>query len=138
MNRDEFLQQVQTLAGLPDVEMAEKGTRAVFEILSLRLTGGESADLLVHVPDDLKELWDLSTRYHDTLRHTREGQLDYRTIDELYDLVGGRLSRENVPGDADVIVAAVLRVLKSMLDTEQVQHVAAQLPEDVAHLWNAV
>ena len=137
MNREEFLRQVQELAQLPTLELAEEGTRVVFELLSLRLSGGESEDLLAGLPDGVKELWDENTRYHSALRHSREGQLDYKTIDELYALVETRFQGE-LPVGADVLTAAVLRTLKSQLEAGEVGDVAAQLPRDLAHVWNAL
>jgi uncharacterized protein (DUF2267 family) len=56
-HKDEFLERVSETFGRTSDLDAEKGARAVFRVLGLRISEGEMQDIAAILPDELRELW---------------------------------------------------------------------------------
>lgn len=113
---------------LPDNVTADSAIKAVMEIFSQRLSGGEAFDVLLGLPDDLRRLAEGGVLGRDEPasvfdRETLIGAVGYRL----------RITRE----DAEPIVVAVLAAMKRVLPVKEIDDVAEQLPPDLRELWIA-
>lgn len=113
---------------LPDNVTADAALKAVMEIFSQRLSGGEAFDVLLGLPDDLRRLAEGGVLGRDEPastfdRETFIGAVGFRL----------RVARE----EAEPIIVAVLAALKRVLPVKEIDDVAEQLPPDLRELWLA-
>lgn len=111
---------------LPDNVTPDAAFKAVMELFTQRLSGGEAFDVLLGLPDDLRRLTEggvLARGEHASVfgRETLMGAVAHRL----------RIARE----DAEPLVAAVLAVVKLVLPVKEVDDVADELPGDLRELW---
>ncbi|MDB4933363.1 MAG: hypothetical protein JWP87_335 [Labilithrix sp.] len=126
--REAVEEDIQRRVQLPDNVTADAAIRAVVEIFSQRLSGGEAFDLLLGLPDDLRRLAEGGVLGRDEQasvfdRETLMGAVAYRL----------RIARE----EAAPVVIAVLAAVKSVLPVKEIDDVAEQLPGDLRSLWAA-
>lgn len=132
MKKDEFISHVQQLTNLSK-EHAEDGTKIVLEILSRRLTLGESKDVSSQLPKGIKEMWDGDGFLTQVLAIPPSG-LDYKTAFELYHLVQQKIDKQGLPIGAERLVTAVFHVLKEQIDAGEQKDIMAQLPTEIKQI----
>lgn len=137
MRKAEFIRQVQEMTGLPTAEMAEEGTRIVLHLLSHRITKDESEDAAAQLPEDIQPLWDSDNWFTYMINLFRRKQLNYRKLDEFYEMIADRLRRNDIPMEAELLAVVVFHVLKEQISPGEVEDIAAQLPTEIEQLWLA-
>jgi len=126
MHKKEFFERVQRYARLGDLERAEDLTRIVFYLLSARLTINEGDDLRAQLSEDLKKLWD-------EVKETKVDVIKFKRPEFLNRVMAdGRLKNAK---EAENVVNAVFKALKSQISKGEAEDVAAQLPEHLKEMW---
>lgn len=121
----DFLGQVQHRARLTDQQEALRATRATFETLAERLSGGEAHDLAAQLPPELGRFLDRDKDH----RGERFG------LDEFLDRVS---KRENVDKPVGTFHArAVIEVLQEAVSAGEIRDVLAQLPAEYNRIFLA-
>jgi uncharacterized protein (DUF2267 family) len=119
---DEFLGRVAERAGL-DTDRARRATDAALETLAERITGGEVADIVAQLPDELRAPLERGNE------RTR-GAAERMTLDEFVRRVA---EREGVaPDEARGHTRAVFATLREALTPKEFSDMSAQLPEQFA------
>jgi uncharacterized protein (DUF2267 family) len=114
-----FLKDLERLGAMPK-ELAERAAAAVLSVLEQRILPGGVRHLEAQLPSKLRErLTALSQR-----RFGREA---------LFRMVAEELRME--PDEAEPVVRAVFRAVRSKISDGEAQDVAAELPKDLAELW---
>lgn len=113
---------------LPGQVTADTAIKAVMEIFSQRLSGGEAFHLLLGLPDDLRRLAEGGVL----------GRDEHASVFDRETLVGAVAHRLRVTREeAAPIVLVVLAAVKRVLPVREVDDVAEQLPLDLRELWTA-
>jgi uncharacterized protein (DUF2267 family) len=111
---------------LPDNVTVDSAIRAVVEIFTQRLSGGEAFDVLLGLPDDLRRLAEGGVLGRDE----RASVFDRETF------IGAVAYRLDIARDeAEPIAIAVLGAVKAVLPVKEVDDVAEQLPGDLREVW---
>lgn len=125
MQYRDFLGQVQHRARLADQQEALRATRATFETLAERLSGGEAHDLAAQLPRELGCF----------LEHEDEHRGERFGLDEFLDRVSKRESVDKPAGTFHARV--VLEVLQEAVSAGEIRDVLAQLPDEYARIFFA-
>lgn len=119
-----FVEQVQQRAGLSSQQEADRLVRATMSTLSERVTGGQVDDLSPALPPELRtEL----TRF--------TGQATSFDKNTFLDRITGEIDTVDL-GEAERQVRAVLSVLRSWAPGREIEDTIAQLPRDLADLFD--
>ncbi|HSO36680.1 MAG TPA: DUF2267 domain-containing protein, partial [Labilithrix sp.] len=111
---------------LPATVTADAAIKAVMDIFTRRLSGGEAFDVLLGLPDDLRRLIEGSVLGRDE----RASVFGRATLMRAVGL-RLRIARE----DAEPLVVAVLAAVKRILPVKEIDDIAEQLPLDLRDLW---
>ena len=126
MRKKKFLKKVQEYAELDHLDQAEDLTRVVFYLLSARLTINEGEDLRAQLSGDLKELWD-------GVKETKVDVIKFNKPEFLNRIIAD-VGLESVE-EAERVVNAVFKALKSQISAGEAEDVAAQLPKGLKEMW---
>jgi uncharacterized protein (DUF2267 family) len=118
--------EVERRVRLPDHVTADTAIKAVVEIFTQRLSGGEAFDLLLGLPDDLRRLAEGGVL-------ARDEEASVFDRDTFVGAVAIRLRITHA--EAEPLVLAVLAAVKRILPVKEIDDVAAQLPVDLRELW---
>lgn len=120
--------EIERRARLPDNVTPDAAFKAVMDIFSQRLSGGEAFDVLLGLPDDLRRLTEGSVL----------GRDEHASVFGRDTLVGAIALRLRIAhDDAEAIVFAVLAAVKCVLPVKEIDDVADELPADLRDLWLA-
>jgi uncharacterized protein (DUF2267 family) len=118
----EFIVKVQERGGFADREQAERATKATLQTLGERLAGGEPTDLAAQLPEEV-------ARYL-----AADGPGQSFDLNEFYERVAEREQTGLSPAQAREHAMAVMSTVVDAVTPGQVNHLAAQLPDEYQEL----
>jgi uncharacterized protein (DUF2267 family) len=124
MKAEEFAKHVMQRAGLNSRVGSEHAIRATLETLSAHLTAGEAENLAAQLPPDVALY----------LKQPSSGDRERFSLDEFFLRVSERegVGLQEATNHARVVAA----VLAEAVTVGQLEHLRAQLPDDIAQLFN--
>jgi uncharacterized protein (DUF2267 family) len=124
MKAEEFTKHVMQRAGLNSRAETERAIRATLETLSEHLTAGEAENLAAQLPPDVALY----------LKQPSSGVRERFSLDEFFLRVSERegVGLPEATNHARVVAA----VLAEAVTVGQLEHLRAQLPDDIAQLFN--
>jgi uncharacterized protein (DUF2267 family) len=123
MQYDDFVGKVQNLARLGAQGEAVRATRAILEVLSQRLYGGEAKDLAAQLPDEIGIFLE------------QDGANETFGLHKFYEKVG---EKEGVDlPDAMHHARSELSVVQEAVSTGEIDHVRGQLPREYDGLFES-
>jgi uncharacterized protein (DUF2267 family) len=133
---NEFLNEIATALGNPDdQDHAYRVLSAVFNALRNRITVEESVHLIAQLPMLIKAFyvdgWKISSNQRSS--STLEGFLE--CVKDQNPRTAGRDFGNNE--DTRKAVEAVIKVLKNYVTEGEINHIKAQLPEEIAEILEA-
>jgi uncharacterized protein (DUF2267 family) len=126
MEWKEFIRHVQKYGEIENEKKAEELIRAVFYVLSARLTIAEGEDLEAQLPKEIRAMWD-------DIKETGVNVIKFKK-DEFIERVmtDGKLNDKE---EAEKVINAVFKTLKEQVSAGEAKDVAAQLPAHLKEMW---
>jgi uncharacterized protein (DUF2267 family) len=129
--RREFVSGVQQRLSTAREGDAERAIHAVFQVLHQRLSAGQAGHIESHLPQDLKQEWDLDVS--EDVKRALGGQADW-DAGEFLEYVQ---SAARYPDKQQALEAtqAVFSELKRIIPEKDAGDTAAELPQGLKQLW---
>lgn len=121
-----FLKQIEQSGAVPDGATAADAADAVLCTLLRRLSGGEARHLFSVLPPGIQRV----------VQACADFSREHAEVFGLAEFMGRvRAHFQSPPEDTDELVHVVFRALHSQINHKDVQHVARQLPRQLAEAW---